>query len=213
MDDTLANSIVKAFAYTENGGKPDIENPKAGKTGEMKSIFQFEPATWKQDAKKYLHDENAPLTSDAETYVMKQKVEGWMKKGYTVSQMASMHNAGESEPDAYTGKFSTGKASKGVNAKYGVGYDVPDYAKKVLTYSKKFFADNEVKKAGNTPQQSMQTETTTPQTTSQQGDAASNLMALIRGAGQSSQPRTPSPAPVSTGTTPGLVSPTKKVPI
>ena len=50
--DKLANAIVKAIAYQENGGKPNIDNPSKGKSGEMKSIFQFEPATWKQDSSR-----------------------------------------------------------------------------------------------------------------------------------------------------------------
>jgi len=135
----LEDSIVKAFAYTENGGKPNINNPLKGKTGEMKSIFQFTPDTWKKDAKEVLGNENTPLTPDAETYVMKQKIKQWIKEGKSVSQMASIHNAGNGEPDAYTGKFSDGSSSVGINKKYGVKFDVPNYAKKVLSYSKQFY--------------------------------------------------------------------------
>lgn len=140
MQDTkpVIKSIVKAIAYAENGGAPDLSNPKAGKTGEMKSIFQFTPDTWKADSKKFFGQE-MPLTADNETYVMSQKVEKWLKEGKTVSQMASMHNAGAGEPDAYTGKFSTGRPSIGVNKKYGVRFDVPGYANKVLKYSKEFY--------------------------------------------------------------------------
>lgn len=140
--DKLTNSIVKGFAYAENGGKPDLSNPKAGKTGEMKSIFQFTPDTWKGVASTYLKNPNAPLTPDNETYVMKQRVSDWVKKGYTLSQMASMHNAGVGEPDAYTGKFSDGSPSVGINKKYGVKFDVPSYAKKVLAYSKQFYGES-----------------------------------------------------------------------
>ena len=126
----LADSIVKGIAYAENGGKPDINNPKAGKSGELKSIFQFEPATWKADAKAILGSENAPLTPDNETYVMREKVKKWIDEGKTVSEMASIHNAGD--PNAYK------ENHKGVN-RYGVKYDTPAYAKKVLSYSKEFY--------------------------------------------------------------------------
>jgi hypothetical protein len=41
--DMLANAITKAIATQENGGKIDLDNSKAGGSGEMKSIFQFTP--------------------------------------------------------------------------------------------------------------------------------------------------------------------------
>ena len=145
----LVNSIVKALAYTENGGKPDISNPLAGQTGEMKSIFQFEPATWKADAGKILGNPNAPLTADNETYVVQQKVGNWIKKGYNANQIASMWNAGVGEPDAYTGKFSDGSSSQGVNKQYGVKYDVPGYAKKVVNYAKQFYNQSSSKQGQN----------------------------------------------------------------
>ena len=134
----LAMAVTKAIGYTENGGAPDISNPSSGKTGEMKSIFQYEPETWKLDAEKILGNPNAPLTPDNETQVAYQTVLGDLKNGDTVSQIASSWNAGPAEKNAYTGKFSDGSSSVGVNPKYGVKYDVPSYAKKVLSYTKQF---------------------------------------------------------------------------
>lgn len=133
-----AAAITKALAYTENGGKLDINNPSAGKTGEMKSIFQFEPATWKAYAKQASGDENLPMTPENESLVTYSKVHDWLNKGYTVPQIASMWNAGPGEHEAYSGKFSDGSSSVGVNKKYGVKYDVPGYAKKVEGYVKQF---------------------------------------------------------------------------
>lgn len=143
MDETelLSHSLVKALAYAENGGSPDLKNPKQGKTGEAKSIFQFTPATWKGYAKETLGDENAPITADNETYVANEKVKKWISQGKTARQIASMWNAGQGEPDAYTGKFSNGSPSVGVNSKYGVKFDVPGYADKVLKYSKQFYQE------------------------------------------------------------------------
>lgn len=129
----LINSIVKGFAYAENGGKPNINNPSAGKSGELKSIFQFEPDTWKADAKEYLGNENAPLTADDETYVMQQKVSKWIDEGKNVDEMASIHNSGN--PNAYK------ENHKGVN-KYGIAYDTPAYAKKVKDYSQQFYKES-----------------------------------------------------------------------
>lgn len=141
QQEQLADSIVKALAYTENGGKVDISNPVAGKTGEAKSIFQFTPNTWKQYSKEVLGDGEHELSPDKETYVVKQKVQNWIKEGKTARQIASMWNAGPGEPEAYTGKFSNGSPSTGINKKYGVKFDVPSYADKVLKYSKQFYEE------------------------------------------------------------------------
>lgn len=146
----LANAITKALAYTENGGAPNLENPSAGKSGEMKSIFQFEPDTWKQDSKEVFGKE-MPLTPDNETYVVHSKVTKWIQEGKTASQIASMWNAGEGEQDAHTGKFSNGASSVGTN-KEGVKFDVPDYANKVLDYAKQFYQPQQSQQ----PQQSVQ---------------------------------------------------------
>jgi hypothetical protein len=137
----LTYAIARGLAYTENRGKPDIQNPKAGKTGEMKSIYQFTPDTWKKLAQQYLGDANALINPDNETKVATSRISDWIDKGYNVKQMASMWNAGEGEPYAYTGKFSTGKSSVGTNKKYGVGYNVPQYADSVANYAKKFYTD------------------------------------------------------------------------
>jgi hypothetical protein len=131
-------AITKAIAYTENGGKPDLKNPKKGKTGETASIFQFEPATWKNDAQQVLGNPDAPLTPENETTVVDTKVKQWLQKGYTPQQIFSMWNAGVGEPDAYTGKFSDGTSSSGVNPKYGVAYSVPKYVDTAMSYLKEF---------------------------------------------------------------------------
>lgn len=130
--DTKIASRVKALAYTENNGKPDIKNPKAGKTGEMKSIFQFTPDTWKLYAKQTSGDENLPMTAENEAQVVYHKIGDWMNQGYSDEQIASMWNAGEQRPDAYKQNF------KGINKKYGIAYDTPAYAEKFTKYVKEF---------------------------------------------------------------------------
>ncbi len=132
--DILTDSIVKGLAYAENGGKLDIANPSAGKTGETKSIFQFTPATWKNYSRQVFGSEK-PMNADTETYVVRQKVKKWVDQGRTTSQIASMWNAGEGRPDAYK------QGWKGMNTKYGVSYDTPAYASKVLKYSKQFYQE------------------------------------------------------------------------
>lgn len=132
--DTKAKILTKAIAMQENGGKIPT-NPVAGQSGEMKSIFQFVPSTWKGYAKEVFGDENTPLTNDNEVTVMYSKIKKQLENGYTPAQIASMHNAGEDDPDAYTGTFnSTKKSSIGKND-YGVDYNVPDYVKGVEKYA------------------------------------------------------------------------------
>lgn len=150
-NEQLAKAIVKAIGYTENGGKPDPTKTRAGKTGEMKSVFQFTPDTWKNYSKQVFGKET-PLTPDAETYVVHQKVTKWLEQGYTPKQIASIWNAGPGEPNAYTGKFSDGSPSRGVNKKYGVKFDVPSYADKVDKYVSEFTRPTPLgETAGSTP--------------------------------------------------------------
>lgn len=151
----LTYAITRGLAYQENGGKIDLNDIKPGKTGETKSIFQFEPATWKKDAQQFLGNPNAPITPDNEVKVVTSQVSQWIDKGYDVKQMASMWNAGVGEPDAYTGKFSDGSSSVGVNNKYGVKYDVPSYANNVAKYAQQFYTQDlskQVQSQGVQPQ-------------------------------------------------------------
>lgn len=141
---TKALIYTKALALTENGGK--IGEPKAGKTGEMKSIFQYTPNTWKAYSKEITGKE-LPLTKENEVLVTHQKVQKWVDEGKTGEQIASMWNAGPGKPNAYKENW------KGVNKKYGVAYDTPAYAKKFMAYATK------VEQEGNIP-----TDTDQPQT-------------------------------------------------
>lgn len=145
MDQTLIDDVTRALGYTENGGKPDLGNPQAGKTGETASVFQFEPGTW-DNYSKQVFGQVVPMNADTETHVVQQKVGQWIqddiKNGYSpedaANRAASRWNAGAGEPDAYKGKFSDGSPSEGVNAKYGVNYSVPQYVGKFDTYMKQF---------------------------------------------------------------------------
>lgn len=130
-DQKKIQAITKAIAYAENGGKPNLANPSAGASGEMKSIYQFTPATWKGYAKEIAGDENLPLTNETESYIVHEKVKKWVEKGYNTEQIASMWNAGPGRPNAYKENW------KGTN-KYGVKYDTPAYAKRVSDYATTF---------------------------------------------------------------------------
>lgn len=122
--------IVKALAFTENGGAPNIDNPSAGASGETKSIFQFMPDTWKQYSQQAA-GKVLPLNAENEATVVYSKVANWEKQGYTPEQIASMWNAGEQNPDAYKQSY------KGTN-KEGVAFNTPVYVKKFTNYLKQF---------------------------------------------------------------------------
>lgn len=171
MNPELAKALVKAIGYTENGGKPDLNNLSQGKSGELKSIFQFTPDTWKHDAEVYLGDASAPLTPDNETHLMLQKVSKELQQGYTPQQILSMHNAGVGEPNAYSGKFSNGQPSKGKN-KYGVDFNVPAYVKTGMNYLSEFTSQN---KGGD--------------------GHLEPLLSMIKSASTASAPNTPTPTP------------------
>jgi hypothetical protein len=146
-----AKIIAKAIAYTENGGKPNLDNPSSGQSGEMKSIFQFTPDTWEKDSQDVFGQQNIPLNADTESYVASKKIEEWLGKGYTPQQIFSMWNAGIGEPNAYTGKFSNGQSSTGTN-KYGVPYNVQSYVQKSSKYLNEFSQTNSALQ-GNQQQQ------------------------------------------------------------
>jgi hypothetical protein len=138
----LKLAIVKALAYTENNGKPKVNNLKAGQSGELKSIFQFLPATWKADSKKVTGQDNLPLTPQNEAAVVMGTispiVDAGLKAGKSPEQIAT-------EIGSYWNSGSTQGASKGLigTNKSGVNYNVPAYAKKVSDYTDKFLADTQ----------------------------------------------------------------------
>jgi|ERR1700734_234256 len=138
---TEAQLAAKAIAYTENGGKPNLANPSAGKSGELKSIFQFEPSTWAADSQEVFGKSGVPLNNDTESYVATQMIEKQLQEGKTLPQVFSSWNAGPGEPDAYTGKFSNGQPSVGRN-KEGVSFNVPAYVKTAMNYYNQFSQDS-----------------------------------------------------------------------
>lgn len=124
-------AIVKALAMTENGGKVPAE-AKAGQSGEMKSIFQYTPGTWKMYAKQILGKE-VPLDRNTETIVTYGKVHQMIQQGLSPQEIASVWNSGK--PDAYLHEH------KGIN-KYGVQYDTPGYVNKFDKYLKEVSGGN-----------------------------------------------------------------------
>jgi hypothetical protein len=125
LDQDVVN-IAKAIRQTESQDNPNAR----GKSGEI-GLYQYTPDTWNGVAKKYGVTSSLDKATRAEqNKVTYSRIKEWKDAGKNIGQVASMWNAGQGEPDAYTGKFSNGQPSKGVNSK-GVQFDVPGYAKKV----------------------------------------------------------------------------------
>lgn len=119
-------NLAKAIRQSESGGNFSAK----GKSGEH-GAYQFTPDTWKAVAPKY--GINVPIeqaTPEQQNAVAYNRIKAWKDSGKDVTQIASMWNAGEGEPDAYTGKFSNGVSSRGTN-KFGAKYDVPAYVESV----------------------------------------------------------------------------------
>lgn len=193
---------AKAIAYTENGGKPDLANPSAGKSGELKSIFQFEPETWAADSQEVFGKSGVPLNNDTESYVATQMVQKQLEEGKTLPQIFSSWNAGPGEPDAYTGKFSNGEPSLGRN-KEGVSFNVPAYVKTAMNYYNQFSQDNGGDVATDSSVNSSQWQQA-PANQKYQNDIATIVNLVKKGQNPSQQTNTGSPSGNQVGVLPSL---------
>lgn len=126
--------MTKAIAYAEHGGKPNLKDPVKGQSGEMASVYQYTPETWVSVAAKYLGDSKAELNLENETKASYLRIKDWLDKGFKPAQIASMWNAGEGEPDAWTGFFRNGNTSIGINS-HGIKFNVPVYVKRVQKFA------------------------------------------------------------------------------
>lgn len=119
LDKDIVN-FAKATRRVESGDDPKIKGG-SNETG----YYQYTPATWNSQAKKY--GINVPIeqaTPEQQNEVFYKWAKEKKDAGYNLGQISSMHNAGEGKPNAYKENW------KGTN-KYGVQYDTPAYAKKV----------------------------------------------------------------------------------
>lgn len=132
--DPKIKALTQAIRQTESGGNFQA----VGKSGEY-GAYQYTPETWAIDSKKYLGTSVnlKSATPEQQNEVMYKKVADLKTQGYNIGQIASIHNAGAGEPNAYTGTFSNGKPSVGTNS-FGAKYDVPTYAKNVATAYQNF---------------------------------------------------------------------------
>jgi hypothetical protein len=127
LDPQVVN-LAKAIRQTESNGNFQAQ----GKSGEY-GAYQYTPDTWAKDSQQYLGQsvDLKQATPQQQNEVAYKKLAALKAKGYNIGQIASIWNAGEDEPNAYTGKFSNGQSS--VGEKNGVRFDVPQYAKSVAS--------------------------------------------------------------------------------
>lgn len=127
--DPTAFYLTKAIRQTETGGS-DKAYTTPGKSGEY-GAYQYTPETWAGDSQKYLGQsvDLKSATPEQQNQVAYSKVSDLLKQGHSQSQVASIWNSGNADPN---------KVGTGVN-KYGQKYDVPGYINKVknnyLSYS------------------------------------------------------------------------------
>lgn len=138
--DALTLAILKALAYTENGGKPDLKNTKAGASGELKSVFQFLPETWKRQSKEVTGQDNLEATPDNEALVAKGVISPIVEKGLSEGKSPD-EIATEVGSFWNSGKITGAKQGLMGTNKKGVKYDVPAYAKKVVSYTNQFMKE------------------------------------------------------------------------
>lgn len=146
--DPQAVALARAIKHNETGDSSDAYTAH-GKSGEF-GAYQFMPDTYKNYAQKYLGDANAAPSVENQNKIAYSFVAEKKKAGYNPAQILSMWNAGEGEPDAYTGKFSNGAPSTGTNG-HGVPFDVPQYAAKGSQYYKQFAGQPTVAQDGSVP--------------------------------------------------------------
>jgi len=149
MDNQLDPQVVnlaKAIRQSESGGDYSI----AGKSGEH-GAYQFTKDTWNAEAPKYgINTSLQQATPEQQNAVAYNQIKAWKDQGKDVTQIASMWNAGQGEPNAYTGKFSDGSPSIGTN-KFGAKFNVPAYAKSVATAYQTLKAGGQVQADPNNP--------------------------------------------------------------
>lgn len=122
LDQNVVN-LAKAIRSVETQGQKDPYTAR-GASGEF-GAYQYTPATWEKASQKFL-GRVVPLeqaTKEIQNEVTYKQIKEFKDAGYNIGQIASMWNSGK--PDAYLDPKYTG-----VN-KYGVKYDVPQYAKSV----------------------------------------------------------------------------------
>jgi hypothetical protein len=119
--DPTAFILTKAIKRSESSGSA---NPYtvSGDSGTSTGAYQIQDSNWGPWAQQYLGDANAPKTEENQNKLAYSRVKDLLSQGHTQSQVASIWNSGNPDPNA---------VGKGHNDKLNVDYDVPGYVNKV----------------------------------------------------------------------------------
>jgi hypothetical protein len=119
--DPTAFILTKAIKRSESSGS---SNPytATGDNGTSTGAYQIQDSNWGLWAQQYLGDANAPKTEENQNKLAYSRVKDLLSQGHTQSQVASIWNSGNPDPNA---------VGKGHNDKLNVDYDVPGYVNKV----------------------------------------------------------------------------------
>ena len=125
--------LQKAIRQKETENKAIL--PGEGSSVGGASRYQYTHNTWKEVAGNYLGDSNAPLTLENENKATYLRLKDLRDQGYSAPQIASIHNAGITKPNAYKENW------KGTN-KWGVKYDTPKYVSDVMNIANQMRRQN-----------------------------------------------------------------------
>lgn len=98
--------VMRAIRQTETGSEKDPYNA-IGDNGAAHGAYQFNEKTgmgWKNYAKTYLGDENAPMTPENQNKAMYGYVKEKKDSGLLPDEIAAMHNGAKKDP--ITGKYT-----------------------------------------------------------------------------------------------------------
>lgn len=131
MDDNVVNeqakNLTKAIFQHESG----MDYNATGDAGTSKGAGQWQPGTWKAQAKDVLGDENAPMTPENQSVVAQGTIRGLIKKGKNAAQIAAIWNSGSDQ--GWENKVGTTT----INGQQ-IKYNVPKYVKDVTDLYQQF---------------------------------------------------------------------------
>lgn len=119
-NDPSVIALSKAIFQHESGGDFNA----VGDAGTSHGAGQWQPATWKAQAKTILGDENAPMTPENQKAVIQGSIAIDKANGLNPAQIAAKWNSGS--PDGWENKI--GKTT--INGQQ-ISYNVPAYVKSV----------------------------------------------------------------------------------
>lgn len=126
MDQDVIN-LAKAIRDKESGGNFSA----VGDAGTSKGGYQWQPATWKANAKDILGDENADMTPDNQNAVAYGVILKDKQKGLNPAQIAAKWNSGKTE--GWENMIGT----TNINGQK-IKYNVPQYVKDVTDNYQKY---------------------------------------------------------------------------